>query len=150
MDCDELLKTAREGDLIEFCRGAYNHWAMYSEHYGKVYNICAESKENTTAEIKLQSLREVCNLGPSKDRRRARVNNKDGFRGLLPHAMTGSIEPLPVKESIKKAKAMVGTFVEYSFTGKNCEYYCTLWKFGEGFTDQVSNNLVIQVTLRTV
>lgn len=134
---DVLVKTARPGDLIEFCRGAYNHWAMMSEYPGKVYNICAESKNETSAEIKLEKLRDVCERGPSPDRRRARVNNKNGFRGLLPMAFTGSLKPLSPNESIELAKEMEGSFVPYNFTGKNCEYYCTLWKFGKRFTDQV-------------
>jgi hypothetical protein len=137
----ELLKVAKPGDLIEFCRGAYNHWAMMSEHEGKIYNICAESKGDTRTLIKLESLREVCLRGPSTDRQRARVNNKDNFRGLLPMAATRSLNPLPTEESLQLAREMLDTSVKYKFTEKNCEYYCTLWKFGEGFTDQVSLQL---------
>lgn len=133
----ELLEEAEAGDLIEFCRGAYNHWAMMSEHKGKVYNICAEDKSKKKALIKLEKLRDVCERGPSADRQRARVNNKDGFRGLLPMAATGSLKPLPRHESLELANEMLDTYVEYQFKGKNCEYYCTLWKFGKGFTDQV-------------
>lgn len=101
--------------------------------------LLKQGKECTQAEIKLQTLKYVCELGPTADRQRARVNNKEGFRGLLPNLMTADLEPLPVEESIEMAREMLGTFVEYSFTGKNCEYYCTLWKFGRGYTDQVRN-----------
>jgi hypothetical protein len=50
---------AKPGDLIEFNRGHYNHWAMYSEHKGKVYNVDAEGKNDTKAFVRLRSLKEV-------------------------------------------------------------------------------------------
>lgn len=96
---------------------------MMSEYPGKVYNICAEDKGETSAEIKLERLSIVCERGPTPKRcesKRARVNNKDGFRGLLPMA----------------------------FTGRNCEYYCTLWKFGKGFTDQVTHFSKFQISFQ--
>lgn len=144
---DVLEKTAAPADLIEFCRGEYNHWAMMSEYPGKVYNICAEDKGETSAEIKLERLSIVCERGPTPKRCRARVNNEDGFRGLLAMAFTGPLEPLSPEESIELAGKMEGTFVPYEFTGRNCEYYCTLWKFGKGFTDQVTDFSKFQIQI---
>ena len=125
---ETLLPSLKAGDLIEFERGKYRHWAMYYDN-GYVINISAEDKSKTKAEITLQKLVEVANSVPSK--RLVRVNNKEKS------AIKNNLKARPVEDSLREAKSMVGTFVPYNFLGTNCEYYCTKWKYGIGLCDQV-------------
>lgn len=128
---DEVVGKAKPGDLIEFYRGNYNHWAMYAGD-GNVYNICAEDKHKTQALIKLQSLKYVCELDSNPAHQKVRINNleAEAFSRFM-------LKPLDKEKPLNAAKAMVNQYQPYSFIGTNCEYYCTLWKYGKGFSAQV-------------
>lgn len=121
---------AEPGDLIEFNRGTFSHWAMYAGN-GEVYNICAESKHESQTKIKLQSLKSVCELNHSYQL--VRINN------LTRHAQSRNLTPRSTTDCLKAASVMNGRKVPYNILNTNCEYYCTLWKYGTGFSVQAHN-----------
>lgn len=129
MDPEDLLPNLSPGDLIEFERGKYRHWAMYSDVEGYVINICAEDKNKTQAKITWEKLVDVAGLNLKY--RKVRVNNK------IESARRKGLKARPVDEALESAKILIGSYVPYNFLSKNCEYYCTKWKYGTGFTDQV-------------
>lgn len=103
---------------------------MYAGN-GNVYNICAEDMSHTTALIKLQSLKEVCELFSEPQYQVVRINN---------HTIEAAHLRLTARspaDCLRAASAMDGQCVPYNFLKENCEYYCTLWRFGRGFSEQV-------------
>jgi hypothetical protein len=126
---EELLSSLKPGDLIEFDRGTYRHWAIYSDKNEYVFNVCAEDKNTREAKITLEKLVDVADLDPSQ--RQVRINNKEKSAGRK------GLKARPVEDSLTEAKSLVNTFVPYNFRGTNCEYYCNKWKYGRGFSDQV-------------
>lgn len=83
---------------------------------------------------RLRSNFQVYNLCDLNDTHQSvRINN------LEKYARDRNLKPRSAKECLKEARAMNGRMVEYSFNSKNCEFYCTLWKYGEGFSVQAEN-----------
>lgn len=134
VDHAQLEKKAVAGDLIEFYRGSYRHWAMYAGS-GKVVNICAEDKSETKAWIKLQTLKSVCQNNPNKIYQNVRINNQEKFA-----KNEFNLKPKQNKDALEAAMKMVDKQVKYNFVGENCEYYSTLWKYGKGWSEQVFNH----------
>lgn len=123
-----VLKTARPGDLIEFDRSHYKHWAMLSDIPGEVFNVPAESKNDKKVTISQEKLTHVARGD------RVRVNNQERMAWKL------GCKPRPKLEALAAAKSDVGKTFEYNFLSTNCEHYCTNWFYGEGFTAQVGTN----------
>lgn len=117
-----LLKTVQPGDLIEFDKGHYKHWAMYSNRTGFVFNVPAESKEVT---ITMEKLTDVARDDGVRVNNQERMARKMGYK------------PRPRSEALEAAKSDVRKTFKYDFINCNCECYCTKWFYGEGFCTQV-------------
>ena len=135
---DKLIKWSNPADikpkpcdLIEFYRGKYCHWAMCSENLEYVYSVEAEDKTKTKAKVVLKKLIDVANAGEVPAHRVVRINNK------IDSIKNKGFQPKSVQESINAVKMVLNTYVPYNFLSTNCEYYCCIWKFGCGWTDQV-------------
>ncbi|XP_063046011.1 phospholipase A and acyltransferase 3-like [Engraulis encrasicolus] len=117
------------GDLIEFFRGGYEHWAVYIGE-GYVIHLTSHSAQGSgsasvigpLAIVKKEKLEVVA--GKSK----WRVNNiQDSKR-----------QPRPTKDIIMEATAMVGKTVSYKLTKANCEHFATYLRYGKPESRQVS------------
>lgn len=114
-------------DMVEFERKGYMHWALYAGN-GQVINIDAKEKvTEMTAKISRRTLLEVA----GKDR--CRVNNKSRLGNMC--CVCHDRRSHEILEEV--SSKIVGTEVPYNFTGKNCEYYCTLWRSGQRISHQV-------------
>lgn len=128
----EVQKSAKPGDLIEFDRGHYKHWAMYygtdkGSNIAYVINVPAESKDAKEVTITKEKLKDVA--GASK----VRVNNQKKVADKLGYKARSG------KDALAAAVACVGTKYPYNLTGTNCEYYFTRWLYsGNGFSVQVN------------
>lgn len=116
---------ASPGDLIAFNRGTYQHYALYTGN-GRVINIGAEDIFETRALISELLIEDVA--GDS----RARIENQGEYAAF--HFRKRAAYP---REILRRAKMHVGAYLPYEFMFRNCEYYCTLWRFGVGFSAQV-------------
>lgn len=122
----ELLKIVKPGDLIEFNRGSFMHWAMYSDDKGMIINIPAEGKNVNKVTIKKERLLDVAgNSG-------VRVNNQEKVAAKLGYKKRSG------RDALAAAKADLGKTFPYNFSGTNCEYYSTKWLYGHGFSTQIN------------
>ena len=115
------------GDLIEIDRVIYSDWALYYGNDDVVIVSCEDGKiSEQTAEVTLLSLEDFANDSP------VRVNNKE-----VP-ARTRGLSPLPINDILENASRLIGQKVRYNYLTKNSEHYVTEWRFGHGWSDQVS------------
>ncbi|NXD03531.1 HRSL1 enzyme, partial [Certhia familiaris] len=125
----------KPGDLIEFKRRHYQHWAVYVGDGNVIHvtntgkaddNHLSQSASNETifaskAQVKKQPLNDVAGDDYWC------VNNKyDHFR-----------IPFPTEEIVRRAEPWVDIEVPYNVLGKNCEHFGTMLRYGQGFSDQV-------------
>ncbi|KAM4018003.1 phospholipase A and acyltransferase 3-like [Anomaloglossus baeobatrachus] len=117
------------GDLIEFFRPGYKHWAVY---VGKGYVVhlsdltglsSLSSAFGGTVVVRKEPLLQVANGCVY------RVNNKDDNKRI----------PYPPDIIVQSALKEVGEIKEYSLTSHNCEHFSTRLRYGNGFSDQVDD-----------
>ncbi|KAG3284822.1 HRAS-like suppressor 2 [Ictidomys tridecemlineatus] len=133
--------SPKPGDLIEFFRGAFEHWAVYvgkgyvvhlaspSEASGPSMNILGSVLGNRA--IVKKELLSVVAGGDTY-----RVNNKNDDK----------YEPLPPNEIVQQAEKMVGKCMPYSLTNSNCEHFANKLHYGVSFSNQVLNGIHTFVT----
>ncbi|XP_069824415.1 phospholipase A and acyltransferase 2-like [Dendropsophus ebraccatus] len=117
------------GDMIEFFRPAYKHWGVY---VGKGYVVHLSDLTGLSSLssafggwviVKKERLQDVAN-GDTY-----RVNNKDGKNR----------KPYSTEIIVMRALKEVDEKKEYSLTSHNCEHFATELRYGEGFSDQVTD-----------
>lgn len=122
-------------DLIECTRhllsplSNYSHWMMsVGDKY--VIHVAREVDSNVWngfANVTWETFLDVA--GPSY----CRINN------LISSATKRNLSPLPIGKALINAWGMVGKTVTFRLLCANCEHYATEWKYGTGFSDQVSS-----------
>ncbi len=120
-----IINEAEPGDLISFQRLGYKHYALYIGD-GKVINVEAESLGATKALISEMALEDLAQGSY------ARIENHDDVAADVYKKVTKNPQ-----EIVHTAKQHVGRVVNYELLFRNCEYYCTSWRFGVGFSTQV-------------
>ncbi|XP_073410635.1 phospholipase A and acyltransferase 2-like [Dendrobates tinctorius] len=117
------------GDLIEFFRPGYGHWAVYVGngyvvHLSDLSGLSSLSSAfGGMAVVKKETL--VCVANGCF----YRVNNKDDKKRI----------PYPSNKIVQSALKEVGEIKEYSLTSDNCEHFSTRLRYGDGFSDQVDD-----------
>lgn len=119
------------GDLIEFQRDMYSHWALYIGD-GKVINVrggqpgrSSDIGSTGTASVRMEELKAVAGFS------KVRINNQEA------EATSRGLQAISVDELTEKAKQLVGTAVPYDLFSNNCEHYVTQWRYGKPWSEQV-------------
>lgn len=133
-DISLIINEAEPGDLISFQRLGYKHYTLYIGD-GKV--ICVEAK-SLGANKALISEMTVEHL--SKDSY-TRIENHDDIAADVYKKV-----PKNPYEVVSTALQHVGRMVNYELLFRNCEFYCTSWKFGVGFSTQV-HKLTVRILI---
>ena len=115
------------GDLIEIDRTIYTHWGLYVGD-GEIVHVSGPKSDISASEsfVRRSFLKEVA--GDCL----VRVNNKE-----VPAKERG-LDCLPLEEILSRSLNSVGQSVPYNFLTKNVEHYVTEWRYGVGWSDQVS------------
>ncbi|NXD03407.1 HRSL1 enzyme, partial [Certhia familiaris] len=122
----------KPGDLIEFKRGRFQHWAVYVGNGNVIHVITGGDNSLPRSPVfegifasKAQVKKHPLNVVAGDDY--WCVNNKyDHFR-----------IPFPTEEIVRRAEPWVDIEVPYNVLGKNCEHFVTMLRYGQGFSDQV-------------
>lgn len=134
-----LLNELEEGDMIEFPRGAYSHWAVYigcgqvvhlagNEDDGLKNNITSGNFFTVSGVRFNKALVKIDDFFQVADRSKAKKNNgKD--RKLSPSD----------KETIKeRALSKLGE-IGYNILWKNCEHFASWCRYGEEWSEQATS-----------
>lgn len=119
------------GDLIEIDRTLFTHWAIYVGN-GRAVDVQGSTKNDLAipvcgkGTVRVANLVDVCGTCP------ARVNNKE-----VP-AKERNLNALPPHLVVVNVLKHVGKTVSYNLLSRNCEHFVTEWKYGKGWSDQVS------------
>ncbi|CAN7988873.1 unnamed protein product [Ixodes hexagonus] len=127
----------KAGDLIEIDRTLYAHWALCVGN-GNVIHVVGRNEEDIPTDFAYVHLSKLTDVAGYSG---VRVNNKvvrAKERGLLPSSAT---------EILDRACSMLDREVEFNFLTRNGEYYVTLWKFGQGWSDQADVTLSVMKPL---
>ncbi|NWV28407.1 HRSL2 protein, partial [Origma solitaria] len=120
------------GDLIEFKRRGYEHWAVYVGE-GCVIHVTGLGKAGSPFSASSMTLltrkakvkKELLTSVAGKDD--WAVNNKyDWFR-----------TPFPGEEIVRRAERWIDKVVPYGVFLRNCEHFVTELRYGEGVSEQV-------------
>lgn len=134
----QLLKELKKGDLVEFPRKGYSHWAVYVGNGQVVHLTIADGAGSSDLSnpdlaspsgvlyskgvVKKENLLDVA--GASK----AKKNNSKDSR----------YQYLSQEEIVSNALGEVGTKTQdgYNVLEKNCEHFASWCRYGEAVSDQ--------------
>jgi HRAS-like suppressor 3 len=126
ISAEAVLEEAELGDLIEFQRTGYRHWAVYVGD-GFAIHVFLPNIRHTHAEIIKAKVTDIAG------RDSCRINN------LCEYARKKGLVAKEPSEIVKIAEANLGVRLEYKLFGDNCEYFATACRYGDecGFSGQV-------------
>ena len=115
------------GDLLEFDRKLYSHWAVYIGDGQQVIHVSGRTSDISSkdVQVRLSTLAEV-----AKDSL-VRINNK-----TVP-AKDRKLKALEPRKIVANARKCLGKTVLYDMLTSNAEHYVTLWRYGKAWSDQV-------------
>ncbi|XP_026195780.1 phospholipase A and acyltransferase 4-like [Anabas testudineus] len=131
-------REVKPGDLIEICRGVYQHWAVYigGNEVVHLFPPGADDSElagwtamldSSTAEVRRQKLSKV--VGPDN----FHINN------LLDH----KYEPRERHIIVRDACMLVGRTLPYNIATHNCEHFVTELRYGKAESRQIKQAAVV-------
>ncbi|CAG5115504.1 unnamed protein product [Candidula unifasciata] len=132
-----ILDDLSVGDLIEFPRGAYSHWAVYIGN-GRVVHLAGEDNDGVDACVKPEHMFTVCGAKFGK----AKVCIDDfwkvaaGSKARKNNTKDDKWRPLNPEEVVRNALEKLGT-VGYNLIFSNCEHFAKWCRYGIAKSDQV-------------
>lgn len=123
----EVVEQATPGDLIEFRRTGYSHWAVY---IGDGWVVNYGRKEPSPELVQRERLLDV------SGRDKCRINN------LCQAASSINLSSLDSSEIVRRASARIGERSPYNLVNHNCEVFATECRYGEGFTCQPTEAII--------
>ncbi|XP_028272528.1 HRAS-like suppressor 3 isoform X2 [Parambassis ranga] len=104
------------GDLIEFKRGIYQHWAVYVGDGFVVHLVppCAGAGSGSMMAV-------VVDRAMVKKEKLTDVVGNDKY--TVKNSLDQECNPRPAQVIVKEACGLVGNELPYSITGQNCEHF---------------------------
>ncbi|XP_041810531.1 phospholipase A and acyltransferase 4-like [Chelmon rostratus] len=119
---DEIMHSAKPGDLIEIFHEIYEHWAVYIGG-DEVVHLSPQTQ------VKRQKISEVVGL------RKCRVNN----------LLDCKYRPRDRHIIVTEAKRLVGQELPYSVITHNCEHFVTRLRYNKPESQQVERAAAVIV-----
>jgi hypothetical protein len=150
----DIKINIKNGDLIEIYRGEnnglpYRHWAIFekTDARGNLWcfhvsggegegNSAEEVVSNGKAQIKYEALSLIVKDNNSEEASLLRINNQKPMADRMLKA--ANIEMPKIEDVFSMLHKLYDAIVKYDINKSNCEHYVTLWKYGIGWSSQVS------------
>ncbi|KAK7095351.1 phospholipase A and acyltransferase 3-like [Littorina saxatilis] len=137
----DLLYRLEVGDLIQFPRGIYSHWAVYIGE-GEVAHLAGEEDDGING--KLDSTHLFTVSGRSFQKACVKVDRFVEVAGRTKAVRNNSKDkkftPLPPDCIVGNALTRLGQ-VGYNVLYQNCEHFASWCRYGEGKSDQADKVL---------
>ncbi|XP_045209807.1 phospholipase A and acyltransferase 3-like [Mercenaria mercenaria] len=136
-----VFETLERGDLVEFHRGVYSHWAVYAGE-GKVIHLAGDENDGLNANVNSGSLFTICGT-----RFRKAFVKVDDFWNVVCDSKVyknndkdKKMSPSKAEEIIERAMNMVGE-IGYNVLWSNCEHFASYCRYGKSKSDQADKFL---------
>ncbi|KAL8562986.1 hypothetical protein ACOMHN_004678 [Nucella lapillus] len=136
-----LLSQLEVGDLLQFPRGVYSHWAVYIGE-GEVAHLAGDDDDGINGKVDSTHLFTIC----GQNFRKAFVK-VDRFlevagrsKAIRNNRKDKQFEPLPADHIVGNALMKLGE-VGYNVLYQNCEHFASWCRYGEGKSDQADKVL---------
>lgn len=134
-----LLNDLEEGDLIEFPRGAYSHWATYIGE-GEVVHLAGDDGDGLN--ITSGNFFTIC----GKRFNKAKVVRDDFFKvadkskARKNNGKDRKLKPSDKEMIVDRALSRLGE-IGYNILWKNCEHFASWCRYGEEWSEQATSFL---------
>ncbi|XP_076436723.1 phospholipase A and acyltransferase 3-like [Babylonia areolata] len=137
----QLLEQLEVGDLIQFPRGLYSHWAVYIGE-GEVAHLAGDGDDGIDGKFDSTHLFTVSGRSFRKafvkvDRFLEVAGNSKAVRN---NRKDKELTPLPADRIVGNALMKLGE-VGYNVLYKNCEHFASWCRYGEEKSDQADKVL---------
>ncbi|XP_054159050.1 phospholipase A and acyltransferase 1-like [Oppia nitens] len=167
IDYERIIYHLTPGDLIEIQRNKYKHWVLFEsvDSMGNVwcYHVSAvgqhmmddevadglrkEVSFNGNALLKYEPLIDILKDNECLQPSLCRINNQS----LMAKEMLKTTNnQMPVLDQVlSHLNRLKDSILKYDLKSLNCEHYCTLWKYGIGWSSQVNScKDIVMATLK--
>ncbi|KAK7093759.1 phospholipase A and acyltransferase 3-like [Littorina saxatilis] len=138
---ETLLQELEPGDLIEFPREYYSHWAVYIGDK-KVVHLAGDENDGINGQIDADKLMTIS--GQRFGKALVKVENfwnvVDGSRARKNNNKDGKHPPLSKQEIVENALSKIGR-IGYNVLFDNCEHFAKWCRYGLNKSDQVDTFL---------
>ena len=142
LEYNKIVSVVKLGDLIEIKRKEICHWVICRDidSNGRIWCVHVTDshgkKIKGTSQVQYQLLEHILKDTDDGQPSLCRVNNQEdmALEVLAEHNM----QPPDLNKVFESLDQMKGKIVEYDLGSSNCEHYCTLWKYGIGWSSQVN------------
>ncbi|XP_065932534.1 phospholipase A and acyltransferase 3-like [Magallana gigas] len=130
----KVIQRAQPGDLLEFHRSWYNHWAVYIGNEEIVHLKSKEGMQLITikGEVVIESVWDQV-----KDSR-VDINNK----------LDTKHRPRSAQEIVQDAVSKIGN-TKYNMFWQNCEHFATYCRYGVNSSQQVKDAVMLGLHIAT-
>nr|ACO15647.1 HRAS-like suppressor 3 [Caligus clemensi] len=134
---EDFLTIVEEGDLIEFLRGWYNHWAVYA---GKGYVV--HLSNDATSLVNVSATFRSTNISPNKatkghpaKERLCRIIEDSKYR--INNTQDFSRRPFDKNSIVSRMYKEMSLAKAYDLIGNNCEHFAKKIRNGTAESKQV-------------
>ncbi|KAL8591668.1 hypothetical protein ACOMHN_056784 [Nucella lapillus] len=143
---ETLMSSIDIGDLIEFPRDHYSHWAVYIGNE-EVVHLCRVDKEQIDANL-FSIIRDEC-FGEAIIKAENFWNMVGDTKAKINNSKDKKYKPLPKTQIVKNALERIG-HVRFHFLYENCEHFTSLCRYGENKSEQADNVLTGMAVLTAI
>lgn len=136
-----LLDVLEPGDMIQFPRGAYSHWAVY---IGKEEVVHLSGEDDDGINGRFDSGHFLTISGHRFNKALVKIDKfwdvAEGSKAFKNNSKDKKLEPLTPQEIIKNALSKLGQ-IGYNVLFDNCEHFASWCRYGKSKSDQVDSFL---------
>ncbi|KAM7403689.1 hypothetical protein PAMA_004229 [Pampus argenteus] len=132
--------SIKPGDLIEFYRGTFEHWAVYIGG-NEVVHLVPQGAEDDS--VPFSNLMSVLDSGIAEVMRHKIWEVADSDRYRVNNLQDDEYEPRDRSIIVRDACSMVGQRLPYCLVSHNCEHFVTELRYGKPESRQVKTVAVI-------
>ncbi|XP_056012808.1 phospholipase A and acyltransferase 3-like [Ostrea edulis] len=145
-----VIKRAKAGDLLEFPRGFYSHWAVYIGNE-EVVHLAGTENDGINGNFNSGHVFTIC----GKSFNKAQVKKEDiwnvicGSKIKINNDKDKKCDPRPAHEIVEEALMKLGE-IGYNVLWENCEHFAAYCRYGVAWSKQANNFLTAAVGVGTV
>uniref|UniRef100_T1IPG1 LRAT domain-containing protein n=1 Tax=Strigamia maritima TaxID=126957 RepID=T1IPG1_STRMM len=154
-----LYRQLQLGDLLEFKRRGFSHWAVYVgiAEYEGIEQHCVIHR-SLPAESDVHSLLSLVCLSSSPSKRKKKGDDFGSIQidsievafGILDendvvvinNQLDEKWRPFPVEEIVERAKFLMYMAEPYNFATNNCEHFANRCRYGRNFSRQITKGVL--------